>query len=66
MSIQTLRNLYKFAATSIACAVMATMAQAQTSRFDELANAAFTENRPGDETADGADGTQMDADGDDT
>lgn len=51
MSIQTLRNLCKFAATSIACAVMATMAQAQTSRFDELANAAFTENRPADETA---------------
>ncbi|MEY4568252.1 MAG: hypothetical protein RLY14_3222, partial [Planctomycetota bacterium] len=51
MSMQTLRNLRTLAAAMIACAVMAPMTLAQTSRFDELANAPFTENRPAHETA---------------
>lgn len=47
----TLRNLFIFIATSIACSVTASPVQAQNSRFDELANAPFNENRPANETA---------------
>lgn len=47
----TLRNLFIFIATSIACSVTASPVHAQNSRFDELANAPFNENRPANETA---------------
>jgi hypothetical protein len=50
MSSLTLRN-YALVITAIACAIIASEAKAQTSRFDELANASFTENRPGNEVA---------------
>jgi hypothetical protein len=49
--MQTLHKLQTIAAITIACSVMAALAQAQTSRFDELANATFSGNRPTNETA---------------
>jgi hypothetical protein len=49
--MKTLRKFRTLVAASIACASLASTAQAQTSRFDELANAPFTENRPANETA---------------
>jgi hypothetical protein len=44
--MRTLHKLRKIAAITVACSVMAAVAQAQSSRFDELANAPFSENRP--------------------
>lgn len=44
-------KLLTFVATSIAFAVIVSPVQAQNSRFDELANAPFNENRPANETA---------------
>jgi hypothetical protein len=49
--MRKLCNVLALAAVSIACAVMAPVTLAQYSRFDQLANAPFTENRPGNETA---------------
>ncbi len=46
-----LHKLQKIAAITVACSIIAGIAQAQTSRFDELANATFSENRPTNETA---------------
>lgn len=49
--MNSLRHLRTLTAALTACASIASTAQAQSSRFDELANAPFTENRPGNETA---------------
>ncbi len=49
--IQKLNKLPPLIAASIACSIMAAGAQAQSSRFDELANSPFSENRPTKETA---------------
>lgn len=45
------RNLCMVAVASMAFAIIASPANAQASRFDDLANSPFTENRPGNETA---------------
>ncbi len=49
--MKALHTLQKVVVVTTACSIMTVVAQAQTSRFDELANCAFSENRPTNETS---------------